>query len=174
MCWASSEAHGPLHDGREMDLTLPLIDIAQALARATYPGDDRERYRLYKEWAQDFQTDFMARVLAGRRPDETYREDVAAFARSKAAAYGFAPGAACVIGGRFYNEAQLAAAVRCCEALFEARLRTEGNSANCGDGSGSGSGSGGSTSWSLLMNATLGLSAAVLPESLKAEIRDRI
>lgn len=159
-----------MREAREMDLTLPLVDIAQALARASYPGDDRERYRLYKEWAQDFQADFMARVLAGRRPDETYREDVVAFACSKAAAYGFTPGPACVIGGRFYNEVQLAAAVRCCEALFEARLRAEGRSV---DGSGN-AGSADRTSWSLLMNATLGVSADALPESLKAEIRERI
>jgi hypothetical protein len=76
-----------MHEAREMDLTLPLVDIAQALARASYPGDDRERYQL---WSVD------------------------------------------------------------------------------------GSDNAGRTSWSLLMNATLGVSADALPESLKAEIRERI
>ncbi|MGJ7529671.1 hypothetical protein [Variovorax sp. GB1P17] len=152
-------------EARHMDLTLPLVDIAQALACASYPGDDRDRYRLYQEWAQDFQADFMARVLAGRRPDETYREDVAAFARSKAAAYGFMPGEASVIGGRFYSQAQLAAAVRCCEALFEAMVRAQG----CCDGDACEDGA----SWALL-DSMLGALPDALPEALKAQIRERI
>ncbi len=38
-----------------MPITAPLVDIAQALARAGCPGNRCDRYRLYEEWARDFQ-----------------------------------------------------------------------------------------------------------------------
>jgi hypothetical protein len=79
-----------MHERQEFDLTVPLVDIAEALVPRHYPGDNRQRYKLYEEWAQDFLVDFAARAAAGRRPEETYRQDITDFALRKAAAYGFA------------------------------------------------------------------------------------
>ena len=79
-----------MRERHEIDLIVPLVDIAEALVSRQYPGDNRRRYKLYEEWAQDFLADFVARAAAGRRPDETYRKDIADFAIRKAAAYGFA------------------------------------------------------------------------------------
>lgn len=79
-----------MHRRQEIDLIVPLVDIAEALVRRHLPGDNRQRYKLYEEWAQDFLADFAARAAAGRRPEETYRRDITDFALRKAAAYGFA------------------------------------------------------------------------------------
>ncbi|NVM88626.1 hypothetical protein [Variovorax sp. SG517] len=70
-------------------ITVPLVDIAQTLARAGFIDPHGERYRLYEEWARDFQADFEARAAAGRKPGCTYLRDVTAFALRRAAAYGF-------------------------------------------------------------------------------------
>jgi hypothetical protein len=103
----------------DISLTAPLVDIAQALARAGCPGEQRERYRLYEEWARDFRADFQAdfgadlgaRAAAGRKPARTYLSDVTAFALRRAAAHGFE--ARCEdFGARLCSEARLVAGVR--------------------------------------------------------------
>jgi len=100
-----------MHDRNHMPFTMPLVDIAQALALSRYPGDHRDRYRLYEEWARDFQADFEARAAAGRKPGMTYMKDVTAFALRRAAAYGFEARAE-DFGGRLCSEARLVAGVR--------------------------------------------------------------
>ncbi len=98
---------------------MPLIDIAEALASMEYPGDGRERYALYAEWASEFNADFEARQAAGREPAETYLEDIDVFAHKRAAAYGFT----CRgygIKGTLYSPSQLEAAVQACAVLYEA------------------------------------------------------
>lgn len=97
----------------------PLIDIAEVLASMEYPGDSRERYALYLEWATEFNADFEARQAAGREPAETYFEDVEVFAHKRAAAYGFT----CRghgIKGTLYSAVQLDAALQACTVLYEA------------------------------------------------------
>jgi hypothetical protein len=110
----------------DISLTAPLVDIAQALARAGCPGGQHERYRLYEEWARDFRADFRAdfgadfgadvgadfgaRAAAGRKPARTYLSDVTAFALRRAAAHGFE--ARCEDGARLCSEARLVAGVR--------------------------------------------------------------
>lgn len=101
----------------ELPFTVPLVDIAQALARAGCPGDPLAQgrpytiYALYEEWARDFQADFEARAAAGRQPGLTYLRDVTAFALRRAAAYGFE--ARCEdFGPRLCSEARLIAGVR--------------------------------------------------------------
>ena len=79
-----------MREPHDIDLIVPLVDIAEALVSRQYPGDSRRRYKLYEEWAQDFLADFGMRAAAGRKPEKTYREDIADFAIRKAAAYGFA------------------------------------------------------------------------------------
>jgi len=94
-----------------MPITVPLVDIAQALARVGCPGNRCDRYRLYEEWARDFQADFEARAAAGRKPGRTYLHDVTAFALRRAAAYGF--DVRCEdFGARLCSEARLVAGVR--------------------------------------------------------------
>ena len=104
-----------MRERHDISLTAPLVDIAQALARAGCPGEQHERYRLYEAWARDFQADFQAdfgaRAAAGRKPARTYLRDVTAFALRRAAAYGFE--ARCEdFGARLCSEARLVAGVR--------------------------------------------------------------
>jgi copper oxidase (laccase) domain-containing protein len=100
-----------MREGHDMPITVPLVDIAQALARAGCPGNRCDRYRLYEEWARDFQADFEARTAAGRKPERTYLHDVTAFALRRATAYGF--DARCEdFGARLCSEARLVAGVR--------------------------------------------------------------
>lgn len=97
----------------------PLIDIAEVLASMEYPGDSRERYALYLEWANEFNADFEARQVAGREPAETYLEDIEVFAHKRAAAYGFT----CRghgVKGTLYSDTQLEAAMQACTVLYEA------------------------------------------------------
>ena len=95
----------------EIPITVPLVDIAQTLARAGLLDTRGDRYRLYEEWARDFQADFEARAAAGRRPGRTYMRDVTAFALRRAAAYGLET--RCEdYGPRLCSEVRLAAGVR--------------------------------------------------------------
>ena len=55
-----------MSEPKEMPFNVPLIDIAQTLARAGFLDARGERYRLCEEWARDFQADFEARAAAGR------------------------------------------------------------------------------------------------------------
>ena len=72
-------------------LVEPLIDIAETVSAAGLglPGDSRDRYGIYAEWAGEFQRDFARRLAQGQAPAETYIEDIDAFALKKAAAMGF-------------------------------------------------------------------------------------
>jgi len=100
-----------MSETNEMPFTMPLIDIAQALARTGFLGAHAQRYRLFEEWARDFQADFEARAAAGRRPGRTYMRDVTAFALRRAAAYGLET--RCEdYGPRLCSEVRLAAGVR--------------------------------------------------------------
>lgn len=105
-------------------LIAPLVDIAEALTRFVYPGDSRDRYGLYLDWAAEFDASFKTRAEAGSEPGETYYEDVDAFAVAKAKAHGFAA-ADTFVNGKAYTEGQLVAAVRCSEELFEAYARAD-------------------------------------------------
>ena len=100
-----------MHEQNDIPFTVPLVDIAQALALSRYPGDHRDRYQLYEEWARDFQADFEARAAAGRKPGQTYMRDVTAFALRRAAAYGFEARSE-DFGDRLCSEARLIAGVR--------------------------------------------------------------
>ncbi|RUR70464.1 hypothetical protein ABL849_09895 [Variovorax sp. 375MFSha3.1] len=100
-----------MSEPKEMPFNVPLIDIAQTLARAGFLDARGERYRLCEEWARDFQADFEARAAAGREPGSTYLRDVTAFALRRAAAYGFAARSE-DYGPRLCSEMRLAAGVR--------------------------------------------------------------
>ncbi|SEI89941.1 hypothetical protein SAMN05216567_103640 [Variovorax sp. OK605] len=100
-----------MRDLRDIPITVPLVDIAQALAAAGCPVDHQGRYQLYEEWARDFQADFEARAAAGRKPGRTYLRDVTAFALRRAAAYGFEARSE-DFGARLCSEARLIAGVR--------------------------------------------------------------
>ncbi|WP_295987418.1 hypothetical protein [uncultured Variovorax sp.] len=100
-----------MDETEEMPFNVPLIDIAQALARAGFLSVHAQRYRLFEEWARDFQADFEARAAAGRRPGRTYMRDVTAFALRRAAAYGLET--RCEdYGPRLCSEMRLTAGVR--------------------------------------------------------------
>jgi len=96
---------------RHIAMTVPLVDIAQALATAECPTGQHDRYRLYEEWARDFQADFEARAAAGRKPGRTYMRDVTAFALRRAAAYGFEARSE-DFGARLCSEARLLSGAR--------------------------------------------------------------
>lgn len=104
--------------GQGVAALAPVIDIAEALASMEFPGDSRDRYMLYAEWALDFNADFNARAAAGQSPSETYYEDIDAFAHKRAAVYGFIQRGV-VIAGKAYSLQQLEAAVQASTVLYE-------------------------------------------------------
>ena len=81
-----------MQESRGISFTMALVDIAQALAHARCAGDPGRRYALFEEWARDFLFDFEARAVAGRRPVDSYAEDLRTFAVRQAASYGFQNG----------------------------------------------------------------------------------